>query len=176
MNSRKFISSSGFVPVLVTYFTLVFKREAVIANIFSVQNPSNLPLLLPTISAAVLQFFQANLDHTRTNENWERSTGTQSNTWRTEFIQYYSKGCYWDLRDNIDNLIQAIILLLWLILFWINDWYPVFLWDWLNIYSDISLFIIVNLCIVFFLTFYIKFLSHSLIGGIRQDKGARSFP
>ena len=53
------------------------------------------------------------------------------------------------VKDNIDNLIQAIILLLWLILFWINDWYPVFLWDWLNIYSDISLFIIVNLCIVF---------------------------
>ena len=29
--------------------------------------------------------------------------------------------------DNIDNLIQAIILLQWLILFCINDWYPVFL-------------------------------------------------
>jgi hypothetical protein len=31
--------------------------------------------------------------------------------------------------DNIDNLIKVIILLQWLILFCINDWYPVFLRD-----------------------------------------------
>ena len=54
--------------------------------------------------------------------------------WWTEFTVLFKRMLPRHLEicvaiDNIDNLIRVIILLQWLILFCINDWYPVFLRD-----------------------------------------------